>query len=77
MKNYIFVVGFAVASVLLAGEALATKIDTTRASVDKECGKNHDGSSKSGCVRGCGTTSCHYHCDGDKCNVTIYRKAPR
>ena len=53
-----------------------TKLDTTRASVDKECGLTHGGAQKSGCVRDCGTTSCHYHCEGSKCTVTIYRAAP-
>jgi len=76
MKNFSFVVVLAAASVLLAGEASATKIDTSRPSVDQECGKNQDGSQKSGCNRSCGRSQCHYHCDGDKCTVTVSRKVP-
>ena len=72
MKKFMFVMVVA-ASGLLAGEAWATKIDTTRASVDQECGKNQDGSQKSGCIRSCGRASCHYHCEGTNCTVTITR----
>jgi hypothetical protein len=72
MKKFIFLAVVA-AYGLLAGDAWATKIDTTRASVDKECGLNQDGSHKSGCTRSCGRASCHYHCDGNNCTVNITR----
>jgi hypothetical protein len=51
-----------------------TTLETTRGAVTEQCGLNQGGSEKSGCVRPCGSTDCHYHCDdAGKCSVTIYR----
>lgn len=78
MKSHTIIISmFALVAGSLAAPAGAmTKLDTTRASVDKECGLTHGGAQKSGRVRDCGTTQCHYHCEGSKCTVTIYRAAP-
>jgi len=77
MKSFIITSMFVLVAGSLATPAWAmTKLDTTRASVDKECGLTHGGAQKSGCVRDCGSTSCHYHCEGSKCTVTIYRAVP-
>jgi hypothetical protein len=67
MKQAILLVAVALFG-LTAGEAwAATTITTTRATVDAQCGAG-----KSGCIRACGSTNCHYHCTGNNCTVTIY-----
>ena len=69
------------ASVLLPAEAGATTVDTSRASVESQCGKSSANSI--GCARKCGSSTCAYSCKGDKCTVSIGRiatsrpKAPR
>lgn len=77
MKSlFIGAIAFAAAN-LITSPALAdpVKIDTTRKSVDKQCGLAPGGGHKSGCTRSCGRSKCTYHCEGTKCTVTIARVA--
>lgn len=71
MRIFVFAACLATASALLpvSNAWASTKIETTRATVDEQCGKG-----KNDCFKSCGETKCAYRCEGKACTVTIFRK---
>lgn len=61
------------ASVLIPSAAGATTVDTSRTSVEGQCGKSS--AQSIGCARKCGSSTCAYKCEGQKCTVSIGRVA--
>jgi hypothetical protein len=74
----------AAVGLLTSGQAWADKVSISVGSVASQCGTTRGGGEKQGCVRDCGDTLCHYHCeqgsDGKNqegtCTVNIYISRP-
>ena len=69
MKSFLFAAVVAAGSFLVANDVWATKIETTRSTVNAQC--NTSGSGDVNCTKTCGSTTCDFSCKGDKCSVNI------
>ena len=74
MKSFVFAAVVAAGSLLVANDVWATKVETSRDTVNAQCGTS--GTGNVNCTKTCGSTTCDFSCKDNKCSVTIRRPAP-